>query len=107
MGTIPFEKKIDYYAGCYLLHRRFSPVPMDLYSTEEVFSRLEGLEVNRIDVPRCCYKPDGAAHIAASVRTDTLVTACTGCYGQALTVLPPGGGTEVLMLPELVEMALS
>jgi hypothetical protein len=107
VGTLDFKEKVDYYAGCYRLHRRFSPVPMDLDSTEEVFSRLRGLEINRIDAPQCCYKPEGAAHIAASVRTGTLVNVCTGCYGQALAVLPPGRGTEVLMLPELVERALA
>jgi len=106
IGKLDCGQTIDYYAGCYRLHRRFSPAPMDLDSTEEVFSRLEGLEVNRIDAPQCCYKPEGAAHIAASVTTETLVTICTGCYGQALASLPPGGGTEVLMLPELVERAL-
>jgi hypothetical protein len=106
MGDIPCDKKIDYYAGCYRLHRRFSPVPMDLDSTEEVFSHLHGLEVNRIDAPQCCYKPEGTAHIAQSIATGTLVTICTGCYGQALASLPPGGDTEVLMLPELVERAL-
>jgi len=106
MGDIPCDKKIDYYAGCYRLHRRFSPVPIDLDSTEEVFSNLHGLEVNRIDAPQCCYKPEGTAHIAQSIATGTLVTICTGCYGQALASLPPNGGTEVLMLPELVERAL-
>jgi len=106
MGDIVYESQVDYYAGCYRLHRRFSPVPMDLDSTEEVFSRLQGLEVHRIDAPKCCYKPEGAAHIAASVTTNTLVTICTGCYGQALASLQEGSGTEVLMLPELVEKAL-
>jgi Cysteine-rich domain len=106
MDDIPCDKKIDYYAGCYRLHRRFSRVPMDLDSTEEVFSHLHGLEVNRIDAPQCCYKPEGAAHIAQGIATGTLVTICTGCYGQALASLPPNGGTEVLMLPELVERAL-
>lgn len=103
MGSLSYREKVDYYAGCYRLHRRFSPVPMDLDSTEEVFSRLEGLEVNRIDAPQCCYKPEGSAHIARNITTKTLVTICSGCYGQALASLPPGGGTEVLMLPELVE----
>jgi hypothetical protein len=107
MGTIPYREKIDYYAGCYRLHRKLSPVPMDLDSTEEVFSRLEGLEVHRIDAPQCCYKPEGAAHMIASVETGTLVHVCTGCYGQALASLPEGSGTETLMLPELVEKALS
>jgi hypothetical protein len=106
MGKIAYASKIDYYAGCYRLHRRFSPVPMDLDSTEEVFSRLQGLEVHRIEAPKCCYKPEGAAHIAASVTTRVLVTICTGCYGQAFASLPEGCGTEVLMLPELVEKAL-
>ncbi len=106
MERMDHVEKIDYYAGCYRLHRKFSPVAMDLKSTEDVFSRLEGLEINRIDSPKCCYKPEGAAHIAASVTTGTLVTICTGCYGQALASLPPGSGTEVLMLPELVERTL-
>ncbi len=101
----PYDEEIDYYAGCYRLHRKFSPVPMDLDSTLEVFSRLEGLRINRIGAPQCCYKPEGAAHIAESAKTGTLVTICTGCYGQALTVFPPGCGTEVLMLPEFVERA--
>lgn len=106
MDGVPCEKEIDYYAGCYRLHRRFSPVPMDLESTEEVFSRLKGLKVNRIGAPQCCYKPEGIAHLVGNIRTGTLVTVCTGCYGQALANLPPGSGTEVLMLPELAERAL-
>lgn len=106
MGRIPCDRKIDYYAGCYRLHRRLSPVPMDLDSTEDVFDRLEGLEVHRIDAPRCCYKPEGAAHMVGSVETGTLVHVCTGCYGQALASFPSDSGTEVLMLPELVEKAL-
>jgi oxalate decarboxylase/phosphoglucose isomerase-like protein (cupin superfamily) len=80
---------------------------MDLDSTEDVFAQLEGLEVHRISAPQCCYKPEGAAHIAANVTTETLVTICTGCYGQALASLPPDRGTKVFMLPELVEQALS
>lgn len=106
MGRLELAEKIDYYAGCYRLHRKFSPVPMDLDSTEEVFSRLRGLEVHRIDAPICCYKEAGAAHIVDNITTRTLVTICTGCYGQALASLSGGSGTEVLMLPQLVEKAL-
>jgi hypothetical protein len=80
---------------------------MDLDSTEEVFSRLEGLQINRIDAPQCCYKPEGAAHMIESVETGTLVHVCTGCYGQALASLPEGSDVDVLMLPELIEKALS
>ena len=30
--------EIDYYAGCYRLHRKFAPVPMDLASTDSVLT---------------------------------------------------------------------
>ena len=48
MAPVGFEKKVDYYAGCYRLHKRFAPVPMDLESTDQVFAKIRGLEVNRI-----------------------------------------------------------
>ncbi len=104
--ALPWDGEVDYYAGCYRLHRRFSPVPVDLESVEEVFSRLQGLKVRRISAPHCCYKPEGIAHLVDNLRATTLVTVCTGCYGQALASVPPERGTEVLMLPELVERAL-
>lgn len=107
METIPFQEKIDYYAGCYKLHRKFSPVPMDLKSTNNVFAKLDGLEVNRISAPQCCFKPEGAAHMIEKIETKLMVHICTGCYGQALVNLPQDKKTEVLMLPELVERATS
>ncbi len=107
METTPFQEKIDYYAGCYKLHRKFSPVPMDLKSTSKVFAKLDGLEVNRISAPECCFKPEGAAHMIEKIETRLMVHICTGCYGQALVNLPQDSETEVLMLPELVERAMS
>ncbi len=107
METIPFPEKIDYYAGCYKLHRKFSPVPMDLKSTSRVFAKLDGLDINRISAPACCFKPDGAAHMIEQIENKLMVHICTGCYGQALANLPQDSGTEVLMLPELVERAMS
>jgi Fe-S oxidoreductase len=106
IGSIPYEEDIDYYAGCYKLHRRFSPVPMDLKSTNDVFAKLEGININRISAPDCCYKPAGAAHMIRNVKTRLMVHICTGCYGQALANLPNDSKTEVLMLPELVERAM-
>jgi Fe-S oxidoreductase len=107
MDEVSYDGRIDYYAGCYRLHRRFAPVPMDLESTEKVFAKIKGLDIHRISAPKCCYKPEGAAHMMENVETDTMVHICTGCYGQALANLPEGGGTEVLMLPEFVEKVLS
>jgi Fe-S oxidoreductase len=107
MQTIPFREKIDYYAGCYKLHRKFSPVRMDLKSTNEVFSKLEGVHIHRISAPECCYKPAGTAHMIENIRTRLMVHICTGCYGQAVANLPQDRSTEVLMLPELVERAMN
>lgn len=106
MGEIPWEGEVDYYAGCYRLHRKFSPVPMDLESAEEVLSRLPGLQVHPISAPSCCYKPEGLAHLVECLRTGTLVTICTGCYGQALATVPTRKSAEVVMLPQLVERAM-
>lgn len=106
MGKVTCEERIDYYPGCYRLHRKLSPVPMDLESTEEVFAKMEGLEVHRIGAPVCCYKPEGAAHMMEKVETGILAHVCTGCYGSALANLPQDHSIEVLMLPELVERAL-
>jgi hypothetical protein len=106
MGTVPFHEDMDYYAGCYKLHRKFSPVPMDLQSTENVLSALEGVRINRIDAPRCCYTEDGLAHMLGNVKTGLMVHICTGCYERAKTNMPAEKQTEVLMLPELVERVL-
>ncbi len=105
--TTRFDEAIDYYAGCYKLHRKFSPVPMDLKSTNDVFTKLDGLKINRIGAPECCYKPAGIAHMMENVRTSLMVHICTGCYGQALANLPKESRTEVLMLPQLVERAMN
>ncbi|MEW5722265.1 MAG: heterodisulfide reductase-related iron-sulfur binding cluster [Thermodesulfobacteriota bacterium] len=105
MGRLRLEGEIDYYAGCYRLHRKFAPVPMDLASTDEVLAGLAGLKVNRITAPKCCYTPEGLSHMLEGIKTKHLVHICTGCYFQALLNLPPERGVNVLMLPELMELA--
>lgn len=106
METIRFQERIDYYAGCYKLHKKFSPAPMDLKSAGHVFAKLDGLEVHGISAPQCCYKPEGTAHMMGNIQTKLMVHICTGCYGQALANLPENKEIEVLMLPELVERAM-
>lgn len=105
LKPIQFQKEIDYYPGCYKLHRKFARVPMDLKSTQEVFSKLEGLRVNRISAPQCCFTQDGLSHMIESIRTSLFVHICTGCYLQAVSHLPQDSGTSVFMLPELIQMA--
>ena len=107
MGTVTFKERIDYYAGCYRLHKRFSPVPMDLESTDEVFENMKGLDVHRIGAPKCCFHPEGLSHMIENVTSKLMVHICTGCYGQAVSNLPKEKGVEILMLPELVERAIN
>ena len=99
-----FNEKIDYYAGCYKLHKRFSPVTMDLKSTNSVFKKISGLEINRIKAPECCFKPDGISYMTENVMTKNMVHICTGCYGQAMGFMPKEKEVNIMMLPEFIEM---
>lgn len=107
MERMRMDKEIDYYAGCYRLHRKFSPVPMDLTSTHSVFNKLEGLNVHRINAPKCCFHPEGLSHMIGKVKTETMVHICTGCYGQALQNMPQERGVDVLMLPDFIERVMT
>jgi len=104
VSELRWTQAIDYYAGCYKLHRNFADVPMDLKSTNAVLGRIEGLSINRISAPACCYKPEGLAHMIGEVRTDYLVHICTGCYFQAILNMPKDKQVRILMLPELIDL---
>ena len=80
---------------------------MDLRSTEAVFKKINGVTINRISAPSCCYKPDGLAHMIEKVKTKQMVHICTGCYGQAIMNMPEDRGVKVLMLPDFIEETLS
>jgi hypothetical protein len=103
MDNIYYNGKIDYYAGCYRLHKYFSPVPMDLQSTDKVFSKIEGLEINRINAPQCCYKPEGLDHMVSHVKTKQMVHICTGCYGKAISAIPEDSEVDVILLAKFIE----
>jgi len=107
LGQLQFNGQIDYYAGCYKLHRKFSPVPMNLESVDAIFAKIKGLDVNRISAPKCCFTPEGLTHMTGSVSTKTMVHVCTGCYGQAVSTIPSDSGVEVLMLPQFVERVVN
>jgi len=104
LGPLKYQGEIDYYAGCYRLHKKFAPVPMDLKSTDAVFNKIEGLSVNRISAPACCFKPEGLDHMIKNVKTGCLVHICTGCYFQALQNMPGDRQVRILMLPELIDI---
>jgi hypothetical protein len=102
MGALKYRAEIDYYPGCYRLHKKFAPVPMDLKSTDEVLESIKELSVNRISAPACCFKPEGMDHMINSLKTETLVHICTGCYFQALQNIPRERQVQILMLPEFI-----
>ena len=104
VSDLQWPHEIDYYAGCYKLHRNFAKVPMDLKSTNAVFQKIEGLSINRIGAPACCYKPDGLAHMISHVKTGCMVHICTGCYFQAVFNMPKEKQVKILMLPEFIDM---
>jgi Cysteine-rich domain len=105
LNPMQFRREIDYYPGCYKLHEKFSPVPMDLESTQEIFAKMEGLRVNQISAPHCCFTPDGLTHMMDSIRTRLMVHICTGCYLQSVNNVRQDSDTKVVMLPDLVQMA--
>jgi hypothetical protein len=104
LGPIKFQGEIDYYAGCYRLHKKFAPIPMDLKSANAVFNQIEGLSINRISAPDCCFKPAGLDHMINNVKTGWLVHICTGCYFQALQNMPGDRQVRVVMLPEFIDI---
>ena len=93
---------IDYYAGCYRLHKKLAPVPMDLKSTNSVFEKIEGLTVNRISAPACCHTEQGLNHMLTNVKTKHMVHVCNGCYIRARENMPAEIQTEILLLPEFI-----
>ncbi len=103
---LSWNEPIDYYPGCYRLHKKFSPVPMDLKSTNSVFKKIKNLSINRISAPSCCYKPDGLDHMLESIETNYMVHICTGCYFQALFNKKEDKEVQILMLPEFIDLLL-
>jgi hypothetical protein len=104
LGDLEWAGAIDYYAGCYRLHRNLAPSPMDLASTNAVFDKIKGLAIHRINAPACCFKPEGLAHMINQVKTNYLVHICTGCYFQALFNMPKDRQVEILMLPDWIDL---
>lgn len=103
MGNVDYAGEIDYYAGCYKLHKRMSPVPMDLASSINIFKKIKGLDVNKISAPDCCFKPRGLKHMMDNIQTEEMIHICTGCYGTALANNPEKSRTSIKMLPEFLE----
>lgn len=103
IGNPSWPHEIDYYAGCYKLHRNLARVPMDLKSTNDVFEKIPDLSINRISAPSCCYSSSGLAHMIDHVKTDCMVHICTGCYFQAANNIPQERHVKIMMLPDFID----
>ncbi len=102
LPSMQWRGAIDYYAGCYRLHKKLAPPPMDLKSTNAVFEKIEGLSVNRIGAPACCHTEKGLNHMLTNVKTKYMVHVCNGCYIQARLHMPEDNRVQIMLLPEFI-----
>ncbi len=100
------RRKIDYYAGCYRFRRRLTDVPVDTQAALSVLNKIEGLEVNTLDSKLCCNIPPHMDELSGSIKSDTVVNICTGCYYALKARLGGNPNIEVKMLPEIVWEAI-
>jgi Fe-S oxidoreductase len=96
------ERKIDYYAGCYRFRRRITDKPVDVQPAVRVLKKIKGLDVNYIDDKLCCNIPPHLEQIESSIKSNSVVNICSGCYYSLSAKLGNRVGLEVKMLPEIV-----
>lgn len=92
----------DYYAGCYRFRRRITSISLDLEPAVRILDRVAGLKVNHLDNSQCCYIPPHLENLIQDIKTNTVITICTGCYYNLQRTLKHRGDYQVKMLPEVV-----
>jgi len=103
-GRLKLE--VDYYPGCYRFRRRITTEPIDVEPAIRVLQKIEGLEVYQLDSKLCCYIPPHLEQLTTGLKTNNLVTICTGCYSNLKRNLQDKDDYRVRMLPEIVLEAL-
>ena len=98
--------EVDYYPGCYRFRRRITAEPINVEPAMRVLRKIEGLEVNQLDTKLCCYIPPHLEELTGSLKTNNLVTICTGCHINLKQYLQEKDNYRVRMLPEIVLEAL-
>ncbi len=101
------EEEIDYYAGCYRFRRKLTDKPVDLDPAMRVLNRIKGLKINYLENEKCCYIPPHLEQLLGTVKTDSIVNICTGCYFNLFNKLKEKGRPKVEMLPEIVWDSIS
>jgi Fe-S oxidoreductase len=90
----------DYYAGCYRFRRRITSRPVDIEPGLRILEKIQGLKLNLVDNNLCCYIPGQMEKLVQSLRTQTVITLCTGCTQSLRRNLK--GDHQIRMLPEIV-----
>jgi Fe-S oxidoreductase len=98
--------EVDYYPGCYRFRRRITKEPIDVSPAMRVLQKIQGLGINELDDSLCCYIPPELEQLAGSLKTNNLVTICTGCHSYWKQYLQERKTYRVRMLPEIVLEAL-
>lgn len=101
------SKQVDYYAGCYRFRRKMTTAPLDLEPTMRVLKKIEGLEVNQLDNNLCCNVPAHMEKLTENIKTETIITICSGCQAKVQQALINRGNYRVTMLPEIVWQSIS
>jgi Fe-S oxidoreductase len=96
------QGQVDYYAGCYRFRRRITDKPVDVEPAARVLKKIKGLEVNHIDNKLCCNIPPHMEQIMGSIKSDSVVNICSGCYYSLVAKSAEKPGLKVKMLPEIV-----
>jgi len=96
----------DYYAGCYRFRRKITTTPLDLEPARQVLNKIDGLKLNYADNNLCCHIPPHLEKLSDSLKSDTIIALCSGCYNQLTKVLRDKGNFQIKMLHEVVAASM-
>ena len=104
-GNLPTE--IDYYAGCYRFRRRVTQTPLDVTPVLDTLGKIEALKIHSVDNNLCCYISAHQEKLRQELKTQRIMTICTGCTYSLQRLLKGKEGYRVQMLPEILWESVS
>ena len=99
-GSLSTE--IDYYAGCYRFRRRVTQTPLNVTPVLDTLAKIKALKIHSVDNNLCCYIPSHQEKLRQEIKTQRVLTICTGCTYSLQRVLKGQEGYRVQMLPEIL-----
>ncbi len=101
------ELQADYYAGCHLFRRTLNSNLPDLDSVLSILNRIDGLELNHLNHRLCCNNPKQLEALIGSIKSRTIITACTGCALFLRQALAGHQDYRVVLLSEVMWAAIN